>query len=87
MTDHDLKTINPYFQDLWDDKKTFELRKNDRDYKEGDLLTLREFVCSPSHHTGRIIKARVTHILRKAEMFGLKSGHVIMSIKVIAKIS
>ena len=37
MKKHLLKTINPYFQDVWDNKKTFEIRLNDRDFKVGGM--------------------------------------------------
>ena len=39
MKKHILKTINPYFQDVWDNKKTFEIRLNDRDFKVGGWIS------------------------------------------------
>ncbi len=39
MSTHNLKTWMPFYQDVIDGRKTFELRKNDRDYQVGDILT------------------------------------------------
>jgi hypothetical protein len=43
MTHHDLKTIPVAFEAIWRDRKTFEVRLNDRLYQAGDTVTLREF--------------------------------------------
>jgi len=43
MTVHDLKIYPEYWEDIATGKKTFEVRKNDRDYQVGDLLLLRKF--------------------------------------------
>lgn len=45
--EHDLKTWRPPFRALWDGTKTFELRKNDRNYRtptgaEGQAMSDRE---------------------------------------------
>ncbi len=43
MTTHDLKIWPPFFQDLTAGVKTAEVRRNDRDFREGDSLLLREW--------------------------------------------
>lgn len=40
---HELKILPMYFQAVWDGKKTFEVRKNDRGYKLNDILILKEW--------------------------------------------
>ena len=35
---HELKILHPYLVDITIGNKTFELRKNDRDYQVGDLI-------------------------------------------------
>lgn len=39
---HALKTLNPFFSDVLEGRKNFEVRKNDRDFKVGDVLCLQE---------------------------------------------
>jgi len=61
---HELKTWPPYWQHIDDGTKPFELRRNDRDFKVGDVLWLREF--NPSgygYFTGRSCWRRVTYVL------------------------
>jgi hypothetical protein len=47
---HHLKIKPEFFVAVRDNKKTFEIRKNDRNFKVGDILNLREFV---GEFTGR----------------------------------
>ena len=53
MTVHELKTWPEYFQALLDGRKTFELRLDDRGFKVGDLLLLREYDRCADEYTGR----------------------------------
>lgn len=58
---HELKTWPESFQAISFGEKTFEIRKNDRDYKRGDILLLREW--SQQHgYSGQTIRARVTYL-------------------------
>ncbi|EAA0362612.1 DUF3850 domain-containing protein [Listeria monocytogenes] len=40
---HELKILSEYFWDIAEGRKTFEIRKNDRDFQVGDILILREW--------------------------------------------
>jgi len=40
---HRLKTVDPYFTDVAVGRKTFEVRKNDRGFRVGDVLVLEEW--------------------------------------------
>ena len=42
ITVHHLKCCKPFFDDIWEGKKLFELRKNDRNYGIDDELVLHE---------------------------------------------
>jgi len=53
MTEHQLKTWPGFFAGLADGTKTAEVRRNDRNFKVGDLLTLREFNAELDDYTGR----------------------------------
>lgn len=46
---HTLKTIDPFFQEMYDGLKKFEVRKNDRDFQSGELLNLIEYPVNESN--------------------------------------
>ena len=79
MKQHELKILPQYFQRVWDGTKTFELRKDDRDYQRGDILVLREW--DGEKYTGSALCVKVTYILQDAEKYGLQDGYVIMGIR------
>jgi len=59
---HDLKIWPEYFQAILDDRKTFEIRNNDRDYKAWDYLNLREWQMDGHYYTGREIVVCVPYL-------------------------
>ena len=79
MKTHVLKTIQPFFDDIWNGKKTFEVRKNDRDFKCGDLLQLREYDDVLQKYLPREIIVEITFILSDERY--CKKGFVIMQFK------
>src|SRR5512134_650630 len=86
MSTHALKTWPIYFQPLYDGKKTFEVRKNDRGFKVGDTLNLLEWDPEMERYTMRSCLARVLYIMDASDELGYVSrGHVIMAIRLIAK--
>ncbi len=82
---HGLKILPPYFDDVISGKKQFEIRKNDREYQEGDYLALNEWEQTSSvggHYTGRSCLVLVDYILYGAKgVPGLDEDYCIMSIK------
>lgn len=88
MKVHELKTLNNHFEKVWRGLKTFEIRKDDREYHVGDILHLKEILPQGNperRFTSREILADVTHILRGGE-YGLDKDYCILSIKVFRKI-
>ena len=82
MMTHELKTWPEYFESILTGEKTFEIRKNDRDFKRGDILILREWSPETEQYTGRYIHRVVTYILDPKNALNVDFGeHVIMSIK------
>lgn len=77
MVVHRLKIKPEYFIDVTDGRKTFELCKNDRDFKVGDTLILQEY---DEDYTGRSTKVKVTYLL-KGGIYGLAKDYVILGIK------
>jgi len=56
------KILPKYFQAVFDGKKTFELRLNDFDIAEGDVLVLREWDGNKKEYTGRILEKKVGYV-------------------------
>ena len=89
---HTLKTDAYWFSLIWENLKTFELRFNDRSFKKGDYLSLKEtrFSCEemkngkPLEFTKREVHAEITDVFN--ESFGLKDGFVILSFRIISKL-
>lgn len=77
---HELKILPEYFTAILEGFKTFEIRQNDRDYRVGDILHLKEYDASRTlTYTGRDLYAAVTYIL--SDYAYVKEGYVVMSIK------
>lgn len=75
---HELKIKSEHFQAVCDGRKKAELRKDDRGYKVGDVLWLKEV--DGDKFTGRELAVQVTHILRNCPEYGLADGYCILSI-------
>ena len=75
MTTHELKTVPEPFEWVWNGRKTFEIRQDDRDFRVGDMLTLKEW-CEVNGYSGRVVSVHVTYIARDA--WGLPPGLVVM---------
>lgn len=75
---HRIKLASNYYDDVATGKKTFELRKNDRGYREGHKLELLEF--AEGRHTGRVIRADIVYMLE--DYTGLEDGYCILGIRV-----
>ena len=92
MTQHFLKLNDRFFDAVANGIKTFEIRKNDRDYKVGDTLVLKEVnddgkrLTYADHNLGinldYEIKVAVTYILTHEDFpDGVPEGYVAMSIE------
>lgn len=76
---HQIRLAKSYFDDVANGIKTFELRKNDRGYKKGDILEMMEF--ADGKNTGRTVKVLVTYILE--DYTGIEDGYCIMATKLM----
>lgn len=76
---HNLKTVQPYFNDVESGRKTFEIRLNDRDYKDRDTLVLEEYSCEHGY-TGKKITKVVTYVLQNCPQYGLQPGYCILGL-------
>ncbi len=79
MKDHHcLKLHAEYFDDIKEKRKTFETRFNDRNYKVGDVVTLKEGVHTLNgyKYSGREVSAEIGYISN----FGVNEGYVTFSL-------
>lgn len=74
---HDLKIWPVYFKLQSEGKKHFEIRRNDRDFKEKDLLLLREFDPEIQQYTGRSLRRLITCVI-PINNFGCDTDLVVM---------
>ncbi len=75
---HDLKVWHEYFDALKDGSKTFEVRKNDRDFKVGDTLNLREWDPVSETYSGSSCTRTVVYVLARDHR--LAPGFVILGL-------
>ena len=87
---HELKCHPEPFQAVKQNEKRFEFRKDDRDYRVGDNLHLREWMPgsgwdndggNEGDYTGDECHRRVDYIIR--EGFGIPKGYCIMSLALL----
>ena len=74
---HELKILPHFFKDVTTGRKTFEIRKNDRPFHEGDLLALNEF--DGQYYTGNSCLVYIDYLLSDTDY--CKKDYVIMAIK------
>lgn len=74
---HRLKLAKMFFNAVDTGKKSFELRKNDRNYQIGDILELHEM--SDGEETGRVTEKQVIYILEGFK--GLEEGYCILGLE------
>ena len=77
MIIHELKLQQPYFDDVFFNRKEFEVRKNDRNFKVGDRLKLIEF---PFKGRQKYVLKDIKYIL-EGNQFGIKKGYVVLGLK------
>ena len=75
---HELKTWQMYFQEVKRGYKTFEIRVNDRDFKEGDILVLKEYDPIALEYTGDEITKMAGYIIYN-EVF-VRTGQCVISL-------
>jgi hypothetical protein len=79
MKVHVLKTVNPYFEEATQEKKPWELRKNDRDYNAGDYIISREYSAELDKYSNRFMVGEILFILENFP--GIEKGYCILTIK------
>jgi hypothetical protein len=86
---HELKSWSRFFHPIRTGQRTHELRRNDRDFRIGDRLLLREFDPEGESYTGSVCEVVITSITsREAPCAvsdeGLHPDFCILSIRVLS---
>lgn len=72
---HDLKSFPAHFRPVLEGRKTFEIRRNDRDFQPGDSVTLHEFAPQEGY-TGATFSGIIGYI----DPFAQQEGYVVFSV-------
>ena len=79
--EHELKIIPRWYRDVESGDKNFEIRKNDRDFKVGDVLALKEW--SETGYTGRELIREIIYVYQGNGSYGLSEDYCILGIREI----
>lgn len=74
---HELKCHPVFFEAVKSGDKTFEIRYNDRDFKEGQGIRLKEYSPNNGKYTGRDLLVEITYMTD----FQQTAGFVVLGIK------
>lgn len=77
---HELKILPEFFCNVKNQTKKAELRFNDRNYHENDILILKEW---NNGYIGNQIKVKVTNLIDSNMCEGLNKGWVMLSFQII----
>lgn len=80
---HELKTDPDVFVHVWAGAKRFEIRKNDRDFKTGDYVVLREFDRVTHRYSGAFVRGEIRHMI--TDHPALAPGVVSLSLDLISR--
>lgn len=78
--EHQLKVWPVYYKRIQSGEKSFELRKNDRDFQTGDFVSLNEWDPKTQTYSGNQTDVKITYVLQDPK-FGLKKGFCVFGFK------
>jgi hypothetical protein len=84
--DHEIKSQPPFFQDVLDGRKTFEIRFDDRNYCEGDRLLMREYTVSGWASIGRYTGRRMECVVGYITNFAQKPGCIVFGVHSVKRL-
>ncbi len=77
--EHNVKILATHASEHLRGVKPWELRKNDRNYSEGDQMNFTVITDLSKAPTGTVYSRKITHVL-KGGVFGLDKDHCILTI-------
>lgn len=82
MKTHDLKTWPAFFAAVQSGEKTFEVRKNDRDFQPGDFLNLQEYDPERKEYSACSVLCEAIYVLH-GPAFGIEAGFCVISLRLL----
>lgn len=79
---HQIKCWPDYFTPTQNGDKPFEVREDDRNYRVGDLLIIREWNPETEEFTDRVAIRKITYKLQGGQL-GIKDSYCVLGIKTI----
>jgi hypothetical protein len=70
------KTWSEFFEKVKNEEKTFDLRLADFHCQKGDILILREWDPKLKQYTGRILKKKVSFVLKTKDLKFFKKSDI-----------
>ena len=64
MKHHELKIWPVFFKQVISGRKTFEFRKDDRGFLEGDIVTLKEWDNLKKEYSGQFAQFKIGYVFR-----------------------
>lgn len=83
---HELKCWEPFFSEVESGVKTFDVRRDDRNYHVGDILVLRRYDPKADAYNGAFLYVKVAYVLRPEAFrplgldLGLADGFCVLGI-------
>ena len=77
---HELKILPKWFKDVQENKKNFEIRKNDHNFEVGDYLILKEWY--RGEFTDRYVIRQIEYIYKGDGTYGLSEDYCILGLKI-----
>ena len=75
---HTLKTWTEPFEFVWDGRKPYEIRNDDRNFQVGDIVKLAEWDKDAEEFTDRFIEGPITYLTRGPD-WGIPKGLVVFA--------
>ena len=85
MKYHYLKTWPVFYADVECGAKTFEVRKNDRNFQVGDILCLREYEPKTKEYSGENLLVSVDYTIHLNGLPDIPDGFIGMSISLLGE--
>jgi hypothetical protein len=80
---HELKIWPHFYEEVIAKIKTYEVRVNDRAFKVGDFLLLREWDNEHNFYTGRSCQARIIHMTDSSHWYMIPNHLAILGIELL----